>query len=152
LAFNIVTRPSVTLCNSYYLLRSITDLLGSSQGASTARLILRLFISTRTITFSSAVILTAMRLPDSLPRQSFSNFWWTKWHWYRFFSDTYDFPLSICIPHCSILIRLAPEDDNGSAKVSQFWRHQNNKQQASQSICKHKTTPCNGGFLSLDTG
>jgi hypothetical protein len=28
--------------------------------------------------------------------------WWTKWHWYRFFSEYFGFPLSISFHRCSI--------------------------------------------------
>jgi hypothetical protein len=30
--------------------------------------------------------------------------WWTKWHWDRFFSEYFGFPLSISFHRCSIKI------------------------------------------------
>jgi hypothetical protein len=30
--------------------------------------------------------------------------WWTKWHWGRFFSEFFGFPLPISFHHCSIFI------------------------------------------------
>jgi hypothetical protein len=30
--------------------------------------------------------------------------WWTKWHWHRFFSESFSFPLSVSFHQDSILI------------------------------------------------
>jgi hypothetical protein len=34
--------------------------------------------------------------------QSMWDLWWTKWHWDRFFSEYFSFPLSISFQQCSI--------------------------------------------------
>jgi hypothetical protein len=40
--------------------------------------------------------------PGSIPGQSMWDLWWTKWHWDRFFSEYFGFPLSISFHRCSI--------------------------------------------------
>jgi hypothetical protein len=36
-------------------------------------------------------------VPGSRPGQSMWDLWWTKWHWDRFFSELFGFPLSISL-------------------------------------------------------
>jgi hypothetical protein len=56
---------------------------------------------------------------NSMPGQSMWDLWWTKWHWDRFLSEYFSFPLSVSFHHCSILIfiyiLLLPEGQMGEA-------------------------------------
>jgi hypothetical protein len=45
--------------------------------------------------------------PDSRPGQSMWDLWWTKWHWDRFFSVFFCFPLSRSFHHCSIFTHVS---------------------------------------------
>jgi hypothetical protein len=40
--------------------------------------------------------------PGSIAGQSMWDLWWTKWHWDRFFSKYFGFPLSISFHRCSV--------------------------------------------------
>jgi hypothetical protein len=40
--------------------------------------------------------------PGSILGQSMWDLWWTKWHWDKFFSEYFGFPLSISFHRCSI--------------------------------------------------
>jgi hypothetical protein len=40
--------------------------------------------------------------PGSIPGQSIWDLRWTKWHWDRFFSEYFGFPLSISLHRCSV--------------------------------------------------
>jgi hypothetical protein len=48
------------------------------------------------------------RGPVSRPVRSMWDLWWSKWHWGRFFSEFFGFPLSISFRHCSTLINHRP--------------------------------------------
>jgi hypothetical protein len=42
------------------------------------------------------------RRPGFDPGLSMWDFWWTKWHWDRFFPEYFGFPLSVSFHRCSI--------------------------------------------------
>jgi hypothetical protein len=39
----------------------------------------------------------------SIPGQSVCDLWWTEWHWDRFVSEYFGFPLSVLLQQCFIL-------------------------------------------------
>jgi hypothetical protein len=69
--------------------------------------------------------------PDSVPGHSMWDFWWTKWHWDIFLSESFGFPLSVLFHRCSIFTH---ESSGGWTKgllEAQFHRdtiapHRNN--------------------------
>jgi len=42
--------------------------------------------------------------PGSIPGHFTWNLWWKKWHWDRFLTEYFDFPLSIPLHHCCKLV------------------------------------------------
>jgi hypothetical protein len=42
--------------------------------------------------------------------------WWTKWHWDRFFSEYFGFPLSISLQWCSIKMEKAEKSSSSSSQ------------------------------------
>ena len=71
--------------------------------------------TTYAITLSDCQAVTWLtRLPANLsPRRaefdSRRDSWWTKWHWDRFFSQYFGFPLSVSFHHSSINIHSASQ-------------------------------------------
>jgi hypothetical protein len=53
--------------------------------------------------------------PSSLPGQSMWDFWWTKWHWGKFISEYFGFPLWIITLPSSILSSVIRDRHNGPA-------------------------------------
>jgi hypothetical protein len=43
------------------------------------------------------------------------NLWWTKWHWDRFFSEYFGFPLSISFYQCSIKMEKQKKTSSSSS-------------------------------------
>jgi hypothetical protein len=61
--------------------------------------------------------------PGSYPDWSLWDLWWTKWHWDRFFSKFFGFPLSISFCHCSIFTYVIWGMDKGSVRGLVPLRH-----------------------------
>ena len=52
-------------------------------------------------------------------RSSMWDLWWTKWHWDRFFSEYFGFPLSISFHRCSIKMQKQEKTSSSSSSSSQ---------------------------------
>jgi hypothetical protein len=65
--------------------------------------------------------------------------WWTKWHWDRFFSESFGFPLSVSFHCCSIFTHVSVGWTKGPLEAH-FYRdivssHRNNKSNSLGHCC-----------------
>jgi hypothetical protein len=66
--------------------------------------------------------------PVSLPGQFMWDLWWTKWHWDRFFSESFGFPLSVSFHRCSIFTHVSSGGRTmGPLEAAVPQRHSSNK-------------------------
>jgi hypothetical protein len=62
--------------------------------------------------------------PGSRPDHTMWDLWWTKWHWDRFYSESFGFPLSVSFHRCSIFIRISSGGwTNGPLETAVPHRH-----------------------------
>jgi hypothetical protein len=56
---------------------------------------------------------------SSNPDRSMWDLWWAKWHWDKFFSEYFGFPLSISFHRCSIKVEKQKTPHNLHHRVAQ---------------------------------
>jgi hypothetical protein len=71
--------------------------------------------------------------PGSRPERSLWDLWWTKWHWDRFFSESFGFPLSVSFHRCSMFTHVSSGGWTKGPLAAQFSRdivspHRNTKE------------------------